>query len=229
MNKINSSLIIPPILIITTILISVFIFKMQHYEMFNKELCFEKKCIDSVMKIVQESWGILTSIVEVIAYTLTSFGIFFAAMSYRLSEKTSKTMSHIENFKLFDQFIKTEVENSPHLSLKSFNAGKIYKSIYPQSREGLFNVGDNFSNFIKELSAIIEASSNSIKNGNDFNYTNHQNKIINIFNTIGISVTNLHRMDFWYIEKDLLNVINSISSNFIYDDSLQITSQIKYR
>ena len=198
-------------------------------EITSHKLCLKNECLANLATLYSAPIAILKFFIDLLMFSATIGGIFIALMNYLSSVNTSRFTNHISHLTLFQSFFIEEVRKRERLSLSSFDTHKIYSMIFPGSRDGVLIPGLPYSEFISKLNSAIDESNEKFRKGSipPFNYQQHQSKMIECLNGIGFSLQYMPKIDFYEIENQIIDLLETINKSFLGDrDKLTITKRI---
>ncbi len=191
-------------------------------ETYNLPLCMSSDCIDYAYKLFGGSFKIISAIIGLLTSIATIGGIFVALLNYVNVSDSSALNNHISHFKIFSDYLIFEVSKQGNLKVSAINIFKLYNLIFPSSRLGDMNVSNNYISLVNRLNNEINESNNQAKNANSesFRYKQHQKRIIDCFDTLGIKLEFHPRNDFFEIEGQLFELVSIINQAFCSDSQV---------
>jgi hypothetical protein len=188
--------------------------------LFGSRLCFSNECLNRFMTafsatglILQVTWNVLGGVV-------TIGGIIIALLSYVASAKSSALNNHISHISIFSAYISAEIEKRDRLNQSSFDTLKWYNKVYGSTNIGQLNVAASYLSFISELNRLIEFSNALVakKEEGGFRYKDHQERIKKHVFHIGVRLSSLPRLDFYEVETQLFELIDTINKSFCHSE-----------
>lgn len=191
--------------------------------------CLRNECLNNVADYYSAPIAIFGFFVDVLVFVATVGGIFVALMSYLGSTETSKFTNHISHLSLFQEFFVGEVNKRDRLSISSFDVHGVYSMIFPGSKDGVFVPGGSYSCFLGRVNNAIDESNRKFKTGAvpPFSYQQHQTAMIACFGMIGFSLQHMPKLDFFEIESQILDLLETINKSFLGGDkSLEVNKRL---
>ncbi|WP_411991546.1 retron Ec48 family effector membrane protein [Agarivorans sp. DSG3-1] len=192
--------------------------------------CFDNNCLKNTYSNFEYSIKLLVHTFSVSSSLITVGGIYVALLSYVNSVQSNNLNNHISHFKIFSDYVMLELEKHNRLALSSFDIFKWYNLIFSKSRTGSMNVSDKYISEIKRVNEEIIFSneqSRQAKNGS-FRYKNHQERMIQAFDNLGIAIGFHPRNDFYDIEGQLIELISVINKSFCTESSVGNLNKREY-
>jgi len=231
-KKFNICLIVLSALLVFGLFLSIFIFLYIFISgnYIDRDICVEKGCIEDFISVFGFSYSIFKSFFDVVVGAITAVGIYFAIKNYFLNSESTKMYNHIENLKLFNDFVDSELNKLNLVSPKSINHFKLYNSIYPQSKKGVLKKSIRYEAVVIKINDEIRKSNDDVKSYSeyDFKYKVHQDRLIKILFDIGIELSSGTRLEFYKIERQVYEFINIVNKEFLGDCLLINIHEIKY-
>lgn len=197
------------------LIISMLIFKLNSTGMLHMDFCFETDCISYFFLKINGLADLADYLLKFSVGLVTIVGVYVALKNYLTTVNTAKINIHLSHLTTFKEYLAHEQGNYSHVSKNSINVFKLYNLIYPESREGSLNIGKKYVEGINEINLKISESNHKVsKAGNLFNYKEHQAKIIESLDEVGITMARLPQNDFYTAENDVFALINKINSEF---------------
>lgn len=184
--------------------------------LFQRRLCFTNECLNrfitafsSAGLILQVTWNVLGGVV-------TIGGIIIALLSYVASANSSALNNHISHIAIFSAYVNTEIDNRDRLSRASFDTLRWYNEIYGGVNIGRLDVESSYYSFIADLNSLIVFSNSLVNKKEDggFRYKDHQERIKKHFLRIGVRLNSLPRLDFYEVETQLFELVDTINKSF---------------
>lgn len=201
-----------------------FIFKLHSTGMLYMDFCFEADCISYFFLEINRLAELADYLLKFAVGLVTIVGVYVALKNYLTTVNTARINIHLSHLTTFKEYLAHEQENYSHVSKNSINVFKLYNLIYPESRDGILNVGKKYVEGINEINLKISESNHMVrKTGDLFNYKKHQTKIIESLDKVGITIARLPQNDFYTVENDVFDLINKINREFcMLSDDCQI-------
>lgn len=205
---------------IFTFFISLFSFVIFLYvknELYNYEICFNIGCIDFLFSTLKPISGFISYYVELIFYIFSIFGIYYALKNYISTSNAAIVNIHLSNLNTFKEYLFSETKSNS-IKFNDINVLKWYNLIYPNSRNGILEISDDYYEKIKNINEII-AESNRISSGlnssnQGFDHKKHQSKMIVALKEIGIKLGRAPRNNFKDAEGVLFSIIDKVNKEF---------------
>lgn len=189
--------------------------------------CISEKCLNIFSQNFQtiislNSWLITTSAIFIAAYSLK-----ISISSLEQSKQSNILNNHINNLKFFSEHVEKQLQKSSRIKSTDIEIQDLYFSIFPGSAKGDHKVAATYSRNVKRFRQYIISISNSTKrNESSFDYRKHQNEIIKYAKNFHITLVNLHRKDFFYVEESIFELIDSLTKTFTTIDSSHYLTNI---
>lgn len=176
--------------------------------------CLSEACLD-------RAYQHFPNLIGLNAWLLTTSAVIVAVLSLRVNvsnlktnRKTSLFNNHIGNFKFFSEHIMRYISTRSHVNSKDVDISYLYYLMFPESTSGFYDVSKEYSNIVSRIRKYLITTSNSSKNSGPFDYRTHQNRMIKELGSLGISVVNMHKKDFFLVERELFDLIDSVTKTF---------------
>ncbi|PRB80540.1 hypothetical protein CQ007_12540 [Pseudomonas sp. MYb185] len=195
----------------------------------NYSFCLRNECLNNVADYYSAPIAIFGFFVDVLVLVATVGGILVALMSYLGSKDTSNFTNHISHLSLFQEFFVGEVNKRDRLSISSFDVYRVYFMVFPGSKDGDFVPGEDYSYFLTEVNNAINESNRKFTSGSipPFSYQQHQTAMIDCFRMIGLSLQHVPKLDFFEIENQVLDLLETINKSFIGGhESLKVNERL---
>lgn len=190
-------------------------------QLFDLNFCFTNKCVELFYE--QASTAISVSkATGALILGIFAFGSFnIACKNYISSKKASNSNIHISNVSVFLKYVGEEINKRDKLQHSTFDLLKWYNAIYPDSQEGQLKISDKYIDILKEISNLIQKSNSLFisPTSKEFKYTEHQVEAIKHYQRIGITLHIMPRLDFYEVESQIINLIETINTSFCYIDN----------
>lgn len=185
-------------------------------ELYSREVCLSKECVDLLMKQIEPALGIAKATLDLGVAIATIGGIFVALLNYLSSANNAALTNHIEHLKVFIEYVEAELQKRDRLSRSNFDMLLFYGKIFGQSRAGKTTVSNDFLKFLVGLNGIIEESNErcSVGTPGGFSYNNHQKKVRDHMIGIGITIYTAPRNDYFEMEGELFSLLHRVSQSF---------------
>lgn len=179
--------------------------------------CVTEKCLGVVLEEFPNLISFYIGYLKFVPLLIASASLYVASSNYKLSVKNSSITNHINNFKLFSDFISEKLAQKRYINSADVDVHYLYSLIFPDSKLGDISASEEYLKEVKRIRMyLIKASSLGKKSGRStsFNYEEHQRKMIKLFNALGFSVDKNHRNDFYFVEDDIFELIDKITLLF---------------
>jgi len=197
------------------IILAYSLYKLNTNGLMDMSVCFKAKCISTFFHLLEGLVEIFNFLLKTIVAIVTILGVYFALITYVNNIKTSRTNIHLIHLTTFKEYILSELEDNNQLSAKSFDIFKWYNLIFPNSRAGSIDVGENYQGVIDDFNRDIILSNDTYSSA-DFPYIKHQKRMITQFRTLGITINLMPRNDFYEIEKQLFKLIEKTHEEYCF-------------
>ncbi|WGI24250.1 retron Ec48 family effector membrane protein [Halomonas alkaliantarctica] len=198
----------------------VFLWTFYEIEAYKLSFCLSSSCIGNFADSFEFVFIILKITGASLAgiFTLGTLGV--AVSNYVTSKKAFATSNHIAHLNIFREYVSSEVYKRDLLSGKSFDALKWYNLIFNESSVGIFTISNDYYDFLKRVNKQIEFSNNLKirKAEGGYRYTHHQTNMIDILSCAGIQLNRLSRIDFYNVESQVFDLIDTINSSYCMID-----------
>lgn len=183
----------------------------------NWSFCFSNKCLEVVSRNFEYKLIIFKELTIFFALCLTAIGVRTGLQTYKLSLENSILSNHNDNLKVFIDFCNCEVVKYELLDASKINYYELYNVFYPNSREGKFYnfeiLEDNLCLLKKEIIiSNVEYQEREVNRA--FKFRKHQGRIIKLAAKFGFNIDFRNRVDFYKIESQIYNFIDSLILNF---------------
>jgi hypothetical protein len=201
---------------LATILVCSIISTIIDNELYSRDFCLSSECIDKTSFLFKGSIDLAKNILFLITSIATTAGIFFAIFSYLNVAQTNALNSHISHFKIFQDFVLSEISKRYSIESRKVDIFKWYNLMFRDSKMGSIAVSYDYVLTIKTINSKIESSNRKAENamGGSFKYKDHQKSMIDALDSIGINLNYHPRNDFYEIEGQLLELIEIINKAF---------------
>lgn len=185
-------------------------------QLFSKELCFSKVCVDYYFKTVDTAFLIAKSTLEVCVSVATVGGIFVALVSYFNTSGNAALTNHIEHLKVFSEYLESEIKKRDRLSSNLIDTLLLYGMIFNQSHSGKTSVSVEYRDFIVDLNKIISESNGRCASttARGFSYVAHQKEVRDHLAKAGVTVYLAPRNDYFEMESQLFSLLHRVSQSF---------------
>lgn len=213
------------------IFLAVAIYIEQSY--FDRSFCFSHECIRTFGLNFKDAFDFLEASLKILLTSVTIFSIYFALRNYISATRAAKTTIHLTNLNTFKDYLISESKGENAFNVNKIDILKWYNIIYPGSRLGELSVSAEYKQKIVQINQLIEES-NLCFSGNSeeisfFDYKDHQTKMRNVLNTIGISLPRAPRNSFKENEKSVFGLINQINKEFCGKNNAALIKPQSYR
>lgn len=198
--------------------------------LFSRDVCFTNSCIDTFISGFSSSGLILQLTWNVLGGLITFGGIVVALMSYLASVKSSALSNHISHVSIFSAYIAGEIDKRDRLNRASFDTLKWYNCIYGSANIGELNVASTYYGFVDELNRLVTKSNHLVGKveAGGFRYKEHQERIKSHLIGIGITLQSLPRLDFFEVETQVFDLIDTINKSFCKSEAQFVIVGRKY-
>lgn len=202
-----------------------------HNGLFNHDVCFGNACIAYFQKRASASIGIISGSIQLMVAVATIGGIIVALLSYLETVNANALTNHISHISIFESFLRREIETKDRISARSINIYYWYGLIFENSRVGSTTVSENYVAAVNEISGAMEESNKQVKSAAspEFSFVQHQERMIDAFAGVGITVTRYPRIDFYDVEQQLTVLIERVNSAFCYGAKVGVLPKRLYR
>ena len=196
----------------------------------NELLTFSFCITESCLNVVKDNFGssllLIDWIFKTLAVWVTVVSLVLGIKTYQLSNKNSELSeqnsiinNHINNFKMFCDFIDSEIDESRLIKRSKINVYSLYSLIFPNSMDGRFREFVGYQGEVAKVRSYLISASNDFKYmkggpSKTFDYMMHQERVMKLFIPFGISLDKMHRNDFYMIEDELIQFIDVITKTF---------------
>lgn len=189
---------------------------------FTRSICLNNGCVERFFKIFDQSFLIMSVTLEVLVGLATIGGIVVALMSYLNSASATALSNHISHFSIFQSYLASEISKRNRISPSSVDVFVWYNLIFSNSRTGKTSISDEYCCIISLLNDQIAFSNDQARTAikGSFRYMPHQQRIIDSLRSLGISLTNQPRNEFYEIEDQIFDLISSLNRSFCYSDKV---------
>lgn len=197
---------------------------------FHEEFCFSNECYLDFYNGFEAAFLLGASLIKFILGLATVGGILVALLSYVSTQDANALSNHLSHFSVFQNYVKSEIDRRPLVSLSSVDILKWYNFIFSESRSGVTTVSDEYVDFVKSLNKKIYYSNRQAlyaENGS-FRYVPHQSRIIEALSPIGINIDRAPRNHFFEAEQDMFSVIRAVNSEFCFGRWLPEITESRY-
>ena len=210
--------------------IAVLLYTTRESHLFQLPFCLSDECAKWYFSQIGESLAIAHTTLDFSVSIATIGGIFVALLSYLNTSGNAALANHIEHLKLFSEYLETEIKKRDRLSANLIDALLLYGKIFNQSRNGKTSVSDEYISFIKRLNVKIEESNKRCVVGTPggFSHNDHQRKIKDHMQEIGVTIYMAPRNDYFEMEDQLFSLLHRISQSFCPPGSVSNIITRKY-
>lgn len=210
--------------------IAILIISLNENKAFSQQFCLKPQCIDNFLTYSEHARQTFNYIASSSVAALTAIGIYFAIMNYIGNARTNAISNHLSNLRTFNDFINQEISNDDRIKSGSIDVFKWYNLIFPQSKSGNLNLGEEYKKLISEIDKEIKSSNKLCTSGESpsFEYKPHQEKMREALQKIGITIELMPRNDFKDSEKSLYKIIDKTNKEFCGSDEIVKLSKPKY-
>jgi len=195
------------------------------------EFCLSNECVDLFKKTFGNAIGVVTLTFSALVAIATVGGIFVALLVYRETVRANSLSNHISHLALFRSYVEKEVGRMNMLRESSVDSHRWYVLMFPQSRIGDTTISSEYSHAFEEIRRCILSSNGSAtkaENGS-FRFLAHQDQVIAALKRIGLIIRRQPRMEFFELEGEIYQLIDSVNSAFWYSQSIQRLPDRRYR
>lgn len=129
------------------------------------------------------------------------------------TQQVGRYSTYLQHYRNFIETIDIYLEHSNYLKTNSIDRLLFYRTVYPNSFEGDFNVSDNYKNIIKLMDVDIKLLNSGLPR--KIGYADHIKRLIVNAESIGIAIQECERKDFIKLEYDFYLFINNINKSLI--------------
>ncbi|HHQ5455784.1 TPA: retron Ec48 family effector membrane protein [Aeromonas veronii] len=192
-------------------------FELYVDNVFDREVCFEPKCMENFTKIFKDVPPIVNGVVQFLSYIFAIAGVYLALKTYVSNLDAIKTNIHLSHLNSFRSYIELEASRFETISWKSINLFKWYNLACPKSTIGDIGVSQEYMAVINQINEQILRSnkiSKASNNGIAFDYQQHQGEMIKIFKKLGVNVSRMPRNNYYEVEGIVLDFIQKVNEEF---------------
>lgn len=185
-------------------------------ETYSKELCFTNECFGHFFQNMSSSFTIFETTGK-ITLGIFAFGSFGVACKNYVNNKTSTNNDiYLSHINLFIGFCEKEAVKKDELDLECISLMQWYNLAYNDSREGSLEISKQYHQTLEKIENCIQLSNNEFygPETSNFDYKQHQTRMIECFSHIGINLNRRPRLKFYEVETQALELINTINASF---------------
>ncbi|MGK0393924.1 MAG: hypothetical protein ACJA0B_002107 [Alcanivorax borkumensis] len=197
---------------------------------FYYDICFSNKCYLEFYDGFEAALLLGNFLIKLILGLATVGGIFIALLTYVSIQGANALSNHLSHFSVFQDYVKSEIDRRPLVSLSSVDILKWYNFIFSDSRSGVTTVSDEYVFFVKSLNEKISYSNRQALYAEDgsFKYVPHQTRIIEALYPIGINIDRAPRNHFFEAEQEMFSVLSAVNREFCFGRWLPEIAKSKY-
>lgn len=183
--------------------------------LYKQSFCLSSKCLsdfsskmEGVVLAIQAFGWLLTIFV-------TIYGVVIALRTYYSGVQNNNNTNYTTHLTMFRDFANVEVSKRNSIHPEKVNLFKWYGAMFPQSRNGVFQVSDAYKGMMDEVKEVINEANSYITDADkDYKYKTHQRKLIAVCSKFGIEISNGPKNTFVEIEGQVFNYVDSINLSF---------------
>lgn len=178
--------------------------------------CLKSQCVDYFVRRFNGTLLLIKGGVYILGFYLTCCGVYLALANYLVSVKSSSLSGYVSHLNLFRSYVESELEKSSGLEIRDIDIFKWYKLLFPDSLYGDITPSKHYSDFLEKVSNVIEVTSRPFL-GHDapkYCYKDHQGRMIGTLSEVGISIGRMPKNDFFEVESQVLEIVDSVSMTF---------------
>lgn len=193
------------------------------------EFCLSTACIEEIKKNYSGSISLAESLGWATTIFVTLLGAYLAFRSHTNSVTNSHISNHISHFNLFSDYLNQEIKKRGNLSASKIDTFSWYNFMFPLSRKGDLSVSKNYNNWILSLREILISTSDRVSSKRlNINHNIHQRKISSVLIQAGINLEKLPRRNFYSVEEELIQLIDSVNLMFLGSENLLVDIDRSY-
>jgi hypothetical protein len=185
------------------------------------DLCFSSKCFNDFEVMYSGAILVLKFCVSLVwIYVLVS-GVYIALKNYLMSVRTSALSSHVSHITMFKNYVEDEVGRIDGLRNKKINVFVWYQLAFPLSPSGDVSISEEYDKTINIINSAVNDTNESMTSPKGrYSYKIHQDRMIKAVKPLGISLDRLPRNDFYRVEEEIFELIDSVNQTFSKDSTV---------
>lgn len=195
------------------------------------EFCLTSDCIGLFKSKFAGAVDAVAATISILVGVATAGGIVVALMSYKESVSANALSNHIAHLTLFRAYLEKEIAKRPRLKESSVDIHAWYFCMFPRSRSGSTAMSASYAERIRGISLVISGSNaraSHAKSGS-FRFVQHQEELISALGPLGVNISRQPRMDFYDVEGEVFELIDSINVAFSYASETSALPRRNYR
>lgn len=195
------------------------------------EICFTSDCVTLFKTKFAGVVDAVTATIAVLVGVATAGGIVVALMSYKESVNANALSNHIAHLTLFRAYLEKEIAKRSRLKESSIDIHAWYFSMFPRSRSGSTAISASYIDGVRGISRVVSESNaraSQARTGS-FRFLQHQDELISALRALGINISRQPRMDFYEVEGEVFELIDSINVAFSYSSETGVLPLRNYR
>ncbi|MCK7596464.1 retron Ec48 family effector membrane protein [Microbulbifer sp. CAU 1566] len=188
----------------------------------NLSFCLTSKCITLFSQIFSGPLEILENGSKVIGAYVGVCGVYIALKTYLISVRSSALSGHVSHLNLFRSHIESEIAKRSSLSTSRIDVFLWYRLMFPNSPSGDTKTSRTYKELIIQVHNEIGNTNktlNDASHGEAYCYKDHQSRLIIALENLGIKMERMPKNNFFEVETQVLDLIDSVNMTFSMDAS----------
>lgn len=196
--------------------------------MFDTDLCFTASCFSWAKQQYGPALKAGEVAVQFSAGFAAVFGVLVAARAYMVSLANARLQSHSANIIAFKDYVSASLNGRGRLSVARVDVHRWYALMFPNSILGSMAVGSEYRKCVERMAAAIAASNELVADrAKTFSLKVHQSGMMNEFDTIGVEIRSMPRLDYLHLEDEVFLLIRSVE--LVFNPQPQEFAERSYR
>lgn len=224
-KKVNDTRVLFRVFFWASLLVSVIFFTLIavigfNEEIFQKKLCFERKCFDYFFDLFSPAFQVLDGSIRYVLFVANILGVIIALNAYKENAKSNYLSTHLAHYSAFEKYVLNEIEKLPRIDKKTVDINFLYSYMFPKSRDGEFNASVQYTKVISDLAQFVDGEERMFHGDMETvaPFKRHQNLVNEKLKSLNIRIPlKPNKGDFFKVEHDVYYLLNIINSCFCKD------------
>lgn len=195
---------------------------------FAAELCFAAPCLGWAKQQYGPALQAGEVAVQFSAGFAAVFGVLVAARAYLVSLANARLQSHSANIIAFKDYVAASLAGRGRLSVARVDVHRWYSLMFPNSILGSMAVGSEYRQCVERMAAAIVASNKMVDDrAKTFSLKVHQSGMMDEFDTIGVEIRSMPRLDYLHLEDEVFLLVRSVE--LVFNPQPQKFAERSYR